>query len=213
MKKVKLFILDDHRMLIDGIKALLHNEDGFEVIGEATKASEALEMISNNKPDIVLSDINMPEMSGVEFTRIALENNSKLKVLALSMFSEKSYISEMLDAGASGYILKNTGKEELLSALTKVAEGGMYFSDEVSATMMKALSERGKKEPEKVYLSQRELEIVQLISKEFSNAQIADKLFISERTVETHRKNIFRKTNTKTVVGLIKYLMENKLIS
>jgi two-component system, NarL family, nitrate/nitrite response regulator NarL len=213
MAKIKVFILDDHQMLIDGLKALLVNEKQFEITGTATNGKDALAMIATNKPDIVLSDINMPEMDGVAFTRELKKAYPEIKVLALSMFGEKSTISEILDAGASGYILKNTGKEELINALLKVSSGGMFFSDEISAEMMKAMSERGqKKEEEKVQLTEREKEIIQLIAKEYSNAKIGETLFISERTVETHRKNIFRKANTKTVVGLIKFAIENKLI-
>ncbi|MES2590976.1 MAG: response regulator transcription factor [Bacteroidota bacterium] len=214
MTKIKIFILDDHKMLIDGLEALLMNELDYELIGTAQSAKDALALINKNVPDIILSDINMPEMNGIEFTRELKKNYPAVKVIALSMFSEQSTISEMLDAGASGYILKNTGKKELLNALQKVAEGGMFFSDEVSAEMMKAMSERGRKKEEAatIFLTKREKEIVQLIAKEYSNAKIAEALFISERTVETHRKNIFQKANTKTVVGLIKFAIENKLI-
>ncbi len=213
MNKIKLFIVDDHQMLIDGLKALLANEKQYVIAGESTKARVALELINKNIPDIVLTDINMPEMDGIEFTRILLEKHPSVKVIALSMFGEHSTISEMLDAGVSGYILKNTGKKELTDALQKVAEGGIFFSDEVSVEMMKAISERGQRRTEeiKVHLTEREKEIIKLIAKEYSNAKIGETLFISERTVETHRKNIFRKTETKTVVGLIKYAIENKL--
>jgi DNA-binding NarL/FixJ family response regulator len=213
MSKIKIFLLDDHQMLIDGLKALIVNEKQFEITGTSNNAMEALEEIRKNTPDIVLTDINMPGMDGIMFTREAKKRHPQLKILALSMFGEKSTISEILDAGASGYILKNTGKEELINALTKISGGGMFFSDEISAEMMKAMSERGqKKEEEKVHLTDREKEIIQLIAKEYSNAQIGEALFISERTVETHRKNIFRKANTKTVIGLMKFAIENKLI-
>jgi two-component system, NarL family, nitrate/nitrite response regulator NarL len=213
MGPIKVFILDDHQMLIDGLKALLSNVTEFEISGTASSAKAALEMIDKNLPDIILSDINMPEMDGITFTREIKKKYPEIKVLALSMFGEKSTISEILDAGASGYILKNTGQEELINALKKISSGGMFFSDEISAEMMKSLSERGqKKEEEKVHLTEREKEIIQLIAKEYSNARIGETLFISERTVETHRKNIFRKANTKTVVGLIKFAIEHKLI-
>jgi len=213
MSRIKVFILDDHQMLIDGLKALLLNEKEFEISGTATSGKKALEMIGENVPDIVLSDINMPEMDGIAFTREVRKKHPAVKVLALSMFGEKSTISEILDAGASGYILKNTGKEELINALLKISTGGMFFSDEISAEMMKSISERGqKKEEEKVHFTEREKEIIKLIAKEYSNARIGETLFISERTVETHRKNIFRKANTKTVVGLIRFAIENKLI-
>lgn len=214
MSAIKLFILDDHQMLVDGIKALLLNEYDFTITGEATNAAKALALIDANIPDIVLSDINMPEMDGISFTRQLKKNHPNVKVLALSMFGERSMISEMLDAGASGYILKNTGKNELLQALKKIADGGMFFSDEIAAEMMKTLSERGQKKEEEntIHFTSREKEIIQLIAKEYSNAQIGETLFISERTVETHRKNIFRKANTKTAVGLLKFAMEHKLI-
>jgi DNA-binding NarL/FixJ family response regulator len=213
-KKIKLFFVDDHQMLIDGMKALLKNEPQFELSGEALSSEKALVLIPQTHPDILITDINMPGMNGIELTRKVKELFPEIKILALSMYGEKSMISEMLDAGVSGYILKNTGREELVNALVKISEGGLFFSDEVSAEMMKAMSERGQKKEEKeeVNLTLREKEILQLIAKEYSNAQIGDALFISERTVETHRKNIFRKTGTKTVIGLIKYAIENKLI-
>ncbi len=214
MTPIKVFIVDDHKMLIDGLKALLINEPQFKIAGESLSAEQALEEISSAKPDIVLTDINMPGMDGIKFTSEIKKRYPQIKVIALSMFGERATISDMLEAGVNGYILKNTGKEELVSALLKVAQGGMYFSDEVSAEMMKAISgrQKPKAEEEKINLTARETEIIQLIAQELSNAQIADKLFISERTVETHRKNIFRKTNTKTIVGLIKWAFENKII-
>lgn len=212
--KIKIFILDDHQMLIDGLTALLSNESTYELTGTSQSAERALEHIKNAIPDIILSDINMPGMNGIEFTREVKKRHPSIKVIALSMFNGQPAISDMMEAGASGYILKNTGKEELLTALQKVAAGGMFFSDEVAAEIMRSMNERNqKKEPlAEVNFTKREKEIIQLISKEFSNAQIAEHLFISERTVETHRKNIFQKVNTKTVVGLIKFAIENKLI-
>ena len=212
--KIKVFILDDHQMLIDGLTALLSNESMYELTGTSQSGEQALQLIADSVPDIILSDINMPGMDGIEFTREVKKKHPSVKVIALSMFNGQPAISDMMEAGASGYILKNTGKEELLTALQKVAAGGMFFSDEVAAEIMKSMNERNqKKEPvAEIHFTKREKEIIQLISKEFSNSQIADQLFISERTVETHRKNIFQKVNTKTVVGLIKFAIENKLI-
>jgi len=213
MSKIKLYILDDHQMLIDGLKALLKNEKNIELIGESTNPVLAIEKVIDLIPDVILSDINMPQMSGIEFTKAIKQKLPTVKIIALSMFGEKSTISEMLDAGATGYILKNTGKEELINAIEKVASGGMFFSDEVSAEMMKSMSERNQKiEEHKIQFTDREKEIIKLIAEEYSNAKIGETLFISERTVETHRKNIFRKANTKTVVGLVKFAIENKLI-
>lgn len=200
--------------MLDGIKALLKGDERFVIVGESTQAKEILPLIPDRKPDVIITDISMPGMDGVEFTKKIKTDFSEIKVLALSMADDEAIISQMLSAGISGYVLKNTGKEELCEALLKIASGEMYFTDEVSAVMMKAIhqTKRVNDELEKAHLTNREKEIIQLIAKEFSNAKIAESLFISERTVETHRKNIFRKTNTKSVVGLLKYAMENKLI-
>lgn len=211
--KIKLVLVDDHQMLLDGLAALLQGEQRFDLVGLCNNAKYALELIESTAPDIVITDINMPEISGVELTRMIRKYYPKIKVLALSMFGERSTISEMLEAGISGYILKNTGKEELINALVKVQEGGMYFSDEITEELIKSISQKTEiKEEIQVRLTERELEIVKLIAAEKSNLEIATQLFISERTVETHRKNIFRKTNTKGVVGLLKLAMEQKWI-
>lgn len=211
---LKILLVDDHQIMLDGIRALLAGDEQFRIAGEATRCTSALEMIPNINPDIIITDISLPEMNGIEFTKILKKDFPKIKVLALSMSGEEGMISEMLDAGISGYVLKNTGKQELKKALTKISSGEMYFSDEVAAEIMKAIyhKKKIKNEEEKANLTLREMEIIRLIAKEYSNAKIAEELFISERTVETHRKNIFRKTQTRGVVGLLKYAMENKLL-
>ncbi len=214
MQKVKLLLVDDHQMLIDGIKALLTDQDQFQIVAEATRASDALQILENQSIDIVITDINMPEMSGIELARRIKASKPEVKILTLSMFSEKQTIREMIDAGVSGYILKNTGKEELIESLCKIASGGIYFGDDVTSEMMRAMTEPHSPPDgtSEIRLTIREKEILKLIAKEYSNIQIAEALFISERTVETHRKNIFRKTKTKSIVGLIKYAYENNLI-
>jgi two-component system nitrate/nitrite response regulator NarL len=211
MYAIKVHIVDDHQMMLDGLKALLSGEASIQIIGESNNGKIAFDKILVTQPDVLITDISMPEMNGLELTRAVKEKFPQIKILALSMFGERNTISEMLEAGINGYILKNTGKQELLSAIKKVSEGGMFFSDEVSEELMKPAQIENKHD-ETVSLTPREIEIVRLIEKEYSNAQIAETLFISERTVETHRKNIFRKTNTKSVVGLIKYAMEKKLL-
>ncbi len=209
MGVTKVYIVDDHQMLIDGLKALLNGETHISVIGQNTLPKIAAKEIINLNPDIVLTDINMPEMDGIELTKEIKKHNPNIKVIALSMFGERETISEMLRAGVSAYILKNTGKQELLNAIDKVSNGGTFFSDEVSDEMSKPSTGSFTKE---IMLSLREIEVVELIAKEYTNAQIAEALFISERTVETHRKNIFRKTDTKGVIGLLKYCVEKKII-
>ncbi|MCD6020150.1 MAG: degU 1 [Bacteroidetes bacterium] len=196
-------------MLIDGLKALLADETNISIVGESNSPKTAVKEIAEYRPDIVLTDINMPDMDGIELTKEVKKLNPDTKVIALSMFGERETISEMLKAGVSGYILKNTGKAELLTAVEKVANGQTYFSEEVNAEMTKTSNVSVSKE---ISLSQREIEVIELIAKEYTNAKIAEALFISERTVETHRKNIFRKTDTKGVIGLLKYCVDKRII-
>jgi len=211
-KKIKLYLVDDHQIMIDGIKALLKNNLLFEIVGENTNPLTAFEDIKANVPDILISDINMKEMSGIELTKKLKELFPELKILALSMFGDKETISEMLEAGINGYILKNTGTDELVTALTKLAANQPFFSDEVTTEMMRVIAMPKTPQKEIINLTPREIDIVKLIADECNNAKIGDKLFISERTVETHRKNIFRKTNTKSVAGLIKFAIGQKII-
>ncbi len=154
----------------------------------------------------------MQKLSGIELSKLARNKIPQLKILALSMFGDKETITEMIDAGVNAYILKNTGTSELIEALDKISSGQVFFSNEVTIEMMKSISQSKNPLLESTKLTPREIEIVKLIADELSNAQIGEKLFISERTVETHRKNIFRKTNTKSVAGLIKYAIEFKII-
>lgn len=209
---LNIYIVDDHQIMIDGIKALLKSDVRFEVIGESTSPLKALEEVSLRAPDVLITDINMQELSGIELTRRIRKIIPDAKILALSMHGDRQTISEMLEAGINGYVLKNTGKEELTNAIIKVSEGKSFYSDAVTLELMKEYTPEKIMLTEKVNLTRREIEIVSLISFELNNAQIADKLFISERTVETHRKNIFRKTNTKSVAGLIKLAISQKLI-
>jgi len=209
--KISLGIVDDHQIVIDGLKALLHGHDQFEVSIESTEPLRMLELLGKKKIDILLTDVMMPGMNGAELAKEVHQQFPKIKILALSMSGQGDLVNQMIDdAHISGYVLKNIGKKELANALEKISKGGIYFSEEVLQEMTKA-SEM-KKTNEEVNLTNREVEIIRLIEKELSNKQIAEKLFLSERTVETHRKNIFRKTNTSSVIGLIKYAYEHKLI-
>lgn len=212
--RVGVFILDDHQMLIDGIRALLAHSKKYEVVGVETDGHRALQMISVMKPQLVITDINMPGMNGLEFTKALRIKNENIKICVLSMHDEKAVIAQIIQAGANGYVLKNTGKQELLEALDKIMDGNFYISNNISIDI---LFGQQKVQPlaseiNSPKLTERETEVLKLIAQEFSNLEIANTLFISERTVETHRKNIFRKTNTKSVVGLIKYAIEFQLI-
>ena len=210
---IKILLVDDHQMMIDGLKALLLHENNIIIAGEANNGKEALNLLQTTSIDVIITDINMPKFSGIELTVEVKEKHPETKVLALSMHQDSDYISEVLEAGASGYILKNTGKKELLEAINRIANNFTYLSPEVEETILQQAFKQQKAQDQKiVVLTNREQEILKLIAEEFSNQQIAEKLFISERTVETHRKNIFRKTKTKSIVGLIQYSIKNKWI-
>ncbi len=210
-KTTKLAIVDDHQIVIDGLRSLLKGHKEYEIILESTRPEQLVQELRKHQPDLLLTDVMMPTLSGVDLARQVKKEFPQIKIIALSMNGEGSLVNQMIEeSDISGYLLKNIGQTEFLKALEKVAAGGIYFSDEVLQEMLKA-SER-KKETEESHLTNREIEIVRLIEKEYSNKQIAEELFLSERTVETHRKNIFRKTKTNSVIGLIKYAYEHKLI-
>ncbi|WP_129714252.1 response regulator transcription factor [Pedobacter sp. SYP-B3415] len=204
----KLYIVDDHQLVIDGLCSLLANEPDYELVGSSNSSEKVDEAIAGLAVDILITDVNMPGSSGIELTRMVKKRFPKIKVLALSMFSDTEIIKQMIDSGISGYILKNTGKQELLDALNCIAANGTYFADEVMLEFRKNQFA----DQTQSRLTNREIEIIRLIEKEYSNKKIATELFISERTVETHRKNIFRKTNTQGIIGLLKYAYEQKII-
>lgn len=210
--KLKILIVDDHQILIDGIEAMLQDVDNFEVVAKLLDGKLALSYLTNNKVDILLTDLYMPRMTGIELTQRVKKEFPDVKVLALSVSYDVSIVHDLMDAGISGFILKTIGRNELIEAINEVSKGNVYFSREVSNEILRSLANRNDSEEEIYRLTDREIEILKLIAQEFSNADIAKQLYISERTVETHRKNIYRKTNTKTIVGLIKYAVERKLI-
>ncbi|TWI79419.1 LuxR family two component transcriptional regulator [Lacibacter cauensis] len=209
--KTKLVIVDDHQIVIDGLRSLLKGYDQYEIVLESTHPSTIVQALQHLQVDILLTDVMMPEMNGLDLAKQVRQHYPSIKIIALSMNGEGSLVNQMIDeSDISGYLLKNIGQTEFIAALNKIAAGGIYFSEEVLQEMLKA-SER-KKEDAEVNLTVREIEIIGLIEKEYSNKKIAEELFLSERTVETHRKNIFRKTKTNSVIGLIKYAYEHKLI-
>ncbi len=210
--KLKILIVDDHQILIDGIEAMLQDVDNFEVVNKLLDGKIALSYLAHNPVDILLTDLYMPKMTGIELTQKVKKDFPDVKVLALSVSYDVSIVHDLMDAGISGFILKTIGRGELIEAINEVSKGNVYFSREVSNEILRSLANRNDSEEETYRLTDREIEILKLIAQEFSNADIAKQLYISERTVETHRKNIYRKTNTKTIVGLIKYAVERKLI-
>jgi DNA-binding NarL/FixJ family response regulator len=208
---VRLLIVDDHQMLIDGIKSLLRKEKHIQVVAEALNGEAALEILKEKEIDLVITDINMPGMSGTELTKQIKEKYPDIKVMVLTMYNERGIVSEILMNEAEGYILKNTGKQELLDAISKIIDNGTYYSNEVMNIMMENVKKEKKIAENTKSLTPREIEIIKLITKEYSSAEIAEALFISPRTVDTHRKNILQKTNSKTLVGLIRFAFENNL--
>jgi two-component system nitrate/nitrite response regulator NarL len=210
-EKIRIAIVDDHQIVIDGLISLLDDNEKFKIQTYTTSAKKMIKLLDEFEIDILLTDVMMPEMNGQELSSIVRKHFPHIKILALSMSSDGEIVDSMInEADISGYVLKNIGKEELTLALQKIANGGIYFGEEV----LKELEKQSniKKDNEEAHLTAREVEIVKLIEKEFSNKEIAEQLFISERTVETHRKNIFRKTKTNSVIGLVKYAYEHKII-
>lgn len=227
MENIKILIAEDHQIVIDGIKALLEDVEGITVVGEAMDGRECIEKLEQlqvkrqqdtdkSGVDIILMDIDMPVMNGYHATRLIQNKYPRVKVLALTMYNERSLITKMLKAGACGYILKNIDKEELLEAIKTVNNGETYYSSEIPLTLSRPASEDilAKKQEDILIsqLTQRELEVLKLIAQGLSNNQIGEKLFISHRTVDTHRTNLMQKLNVHNIAGLIKVAIQNGLV-
>lgn len=211
MGKISLALVDDHQIVIDGLMALLKGEHNYQFAFATTQPKEVVSKLKQHHVDILLTDVMMPDMPGNVLAKEIRKQFPEIKILALSMSGQGDIVNEMInDADISGYVLKNIGKKELITAIEKIAAGGIYFSEAVLEELRKTANR--KKQTEQAHLTAREIEIICLIEKEYSNKQIAETLFISERTVETHRKNIFRKTETNSVIGLVKYAYEHRLI-
>jgi len=210
MNKIRLLVADDHAILRDGIVSLLSDDDSFTVTGTAANGYEVLEMVGKEDFDVCLLDINMPGLDGMETARLIREKKPLLKIIMLTTYNDREIISELIHIGVSGYLLKNSDKQELAEAIQKVMKGRHYFSEEVEKIILQGLSE--KKVTEVIPLTEREMEVVQLLAKEYTNDRIADALHISYRTVETHRKNIMQKTKAHNLAGLLKYAYSKGLI-
>ncbi len=206
---IRVFITDDHPVVIEGIHSLLKNEKDIEWAGQAMNAQSCLGFFVNNTADVVLMDISMPGMDGVELCAIMKEKYPGVMILGLSSFNQGLYIKKMMENGASGYILKNSSKEELIKAIHTVYAGNIFFSDEVG----QALEEYQKSsKTELPVLTAREKEILALIAEGYTNPQIAEKIFLSQFTVDSHRKNLLAKLDVKNTASLIRLAVERKLI-
>lgn len=208
---ITLGIVDDHQIIIDGLLSLLDGHPAYRIAFATTSPESVMSLLREHEIDVLLTDVQMPVLPGNELARLVKESYPDIRILALSMSGLGHVVSEMIEtADLAGYVLKNIGKSELIRAIDKIAGGGIYFSDSILETLRLETDRR--REEQAARLSNREIEIVTLIEQELNNKEIADKLFISERTVETHRKNIFRKTATNSVLGLIKWAYQHKLI-
>ncbi len=213
---IQVFIIDDHKMIIEGLSYIINATSIMKVIGSAQDGISGIEQVDILKPDIVLLDINMPGLNGIETCKKLLIQNPEVKIIAISMHKEMSLIKMMLHQGAKGYVLKNAGQDEVLKAITTVNGGGNYLGKEVSELMINSMysSEKIKKDSSPFpSLSRREKEVLQLILKEYTTQEIADKLFISFGTVETHRRNMMIKTGARNTAGLVRVALEYDILN
>ena len=217
MPPIKIILTEDHQILRDGIKALIASAN-ITISGEASTGQELWKLLDKDLPDIILMDISLPDTSGIELTRLVTEKYPEIKVLILSMYTDESFINQAIKAGAKGYLHKNTTREEMLVAIDTVLSGNDFYSDNISKIILKNYIEKAKLNINEIdnpneILSKREIEILKMFSEGFINKEIADRLFISIRTVESHKNHIMQKLNLKTQVELVKYAIRHNLIN
>jgi DNA-binding NarL/FixJ family response regulator len=213
--KINLLIVDDHKIFRDGLKLLLSQFDFVGKLEEASNGEEFLEVLERYRPDIVLLDINMPVMNGIDAAREALGRYPGLRIIVLTTFHDEDYIEQMIFLGVEGYILKRSTPEEFEAALVKVQKGGNYFSDEIIRTISRKVNQVRIEAARKTSLplfTLREKEILELICQGLNNEQIGDKIHISPKTVEKHKSNLFQKTDTSNTVNLIIYAFKNGIV-
>ena len=216
MKRIKVVIADDHQIVLDGLKAIINDQEEFELIADVSNGKLALEIVENIDIDVVMLDIDMPVMNGIEDTKLIKSVKPEVKILILSMHHEKNLIKNLIKCGVDGYILKNTDKNELIKAINTIHNGDKYFDEDVKASLdnndhlekSKFLKEDGLCE-----LTTREIEILKLIAEGNSNKQIGDKIYISHRTVDTHRTNIMKKLGVNNIAGIIRFAIHKGIVS
>lgn len=218
MEIIKVLLVDDHQIILDGVKTMILNEPNISICGAYVSGKEALENAIKHKPDVIITDIMMPDMSGLEFVRNVKEHNLQAKILILSMFLSADYIQNAAQAGANGFLMKqNATRDELMTAINMIIVGKNYFNTEVANTIISGLKtdpndkSLGPEKQDLSILSKRELEVLKLFANGYSNKEISDKLFVSSRTVETHKSNMIIKLNLRSYVDLIKIAIRNNL--
>jgi two-component system, NarL family, response regulator NreC len=213
MKPIRILLADDHTIIRDGVKTMLKKNPEIEVVYEVGDGEEMIQYLDNNHEniDIVLTDITMPKMDGIEATQIILERFPNLKVLALTMHEEESFITEMIKVGVHGYILKNSNTDELIKAINTIYNNQKYFSPQVSSTMIDSMM--NKNESLESELSKREIEVLGFIADGNTNKQAGEKMFLSPRTIETHRRNIMDKLDLRNTAEIVKYAIKNNYVN
>lgn len=209
MSTINVLLTDDHQIIIDGLKSLLSNQDDIQVVAEANNGREAIRILELILIDVLLMDIDMPVMNGIDALKEIRKNHPKLKVIILSMHNEAGMIKSLIDLGANGYLLKSCSQGELIDSIKKVASGQSYFSSDVTLALLKPSANQGQSNE---LLTERETEILKLIAAGFSNKEIGDQLFISHRTVDTHRTNLMKKLDVSNIAGLISYAIRNGIV-
>ncbi|MEZ4798926.1 MAG: response regulator transcription factor [Flavobacteriales bacterium] len=205
----RVLLVDDHAIVTDGLKSLISGADDYEVVASCSNGREAIELLSHVKVDIVLMDIDMPEMNGIEATRAIKKQFDNVKIIILTMHDEKAMIKALMEDGADGYLLKNSSKEELINALNNVREGKIHLSEEANSILLKKDGDGSKVLAD---LTEREVEILRHIAEGLSNKEIGDQLFISHRTVDTHRTNLMQKLEVHNVAGLVRIAIQEGLV-
>ena len=213
---IRVLIADDHKIMLAGLRSLLEKQTAFEVVGEAENGRKAVQMTVEKKPDVVVMDVSMPDLNGIEATAQIIESQPETRVIALSMHSDKRFVMGMLRAGASGYLLKDCASQELATAIVQVAAGKKYLSPEITGVVIDDFLLGGTSEgdtPVTSVLSAREREVLQLIAEGWSTKQIASHLYVSIKTIETHRRQIMKKLDLHTIADLTKYAIREGLTS
>ncbi|HPT15588.1 MAG TPA: response regulator transcription factor [Bacteroidales bacterium] len=217
-EKTKILLVDDHHLVRTGIANLLAGEPDLEIIGEASNAGEMIDLLKQQEPDLAVLDIALPDMSGIELARQMAKEFPRVKVVFLSMYTSEEFVFNAINSGAKGYLPKNTSRSELLEAIRAVAKGEEYFAESISNTILKSYIKKAKSGNleqlrDESLLSKRELEVLRLFAQGLTNQEIADKLFISIRTVESHKNHIMQRLELKTTVDLIKFAIRNNLVT
>ena len=213
---IRVLIADDHKIMLAGLRSLLEKQTDFEVVGEADNGRKAVQMAQEKKPDVVVMDVSMPDLNGIEATTQIIESLPETRVIALSMHSDKRFVMGMLRAGASGYLLKDCASQELANAIVQVAGGKKYLSPEITGVVINDFLLGDSSEDVAIAASQlspREREVLQLIAEGWSTKQIASHLYVSIKTIETHRRQIMKKLDLHSIADLTKYAIREGLTS